>query len=237
MVHEDCKTLYSGHQLQDLTLGGTKITDEGLLHLLGIDMAPAHDASRESLALIRLDVNSDRLTHKSGARILQECSQLEVMRFRSSKMASLELFQSDAVWPSAPLIKELSLDFKMLGLDESFYFHDLDEEKTSTPMYSTGEQKRIWNRLQSMVSLRNLEILAYSIDFRAVHDMSFARQLETASVHLLLQRTALHDDEVTAILDKGDEWLARNQGWSCYLRDGAEVMTPRLEITYRKDTQ
>ncbi|KAF9325208.1 hypothetical protein BG006_011288 [Podila minutissima] len=237
MVDEDYNTLYSGHQLQELTLGGTKITDEGLLRLLGIEVEQVYDISRESPALTRLDVNSDRLTHKSGARILQECSRLEVMRVQSSKMASLELFQSDAIWPSAPLIKELSLDFKVPDMDASFYLQNLDWAKISIPKYSTGEQKLIWSRLQSMISLRNLEISGYPIDFRVVDDMSFARQLETASVHLLLRRTDVHDDEKEAVVAKGDEWLSRNQGWSCHLHDGAESMSPRLEITYRKDTK
>ncbi|KAF9316415.1 hypothetical protein BG003_001998 [Podila horticola] len=188
-LDEDAKTLCSGHQLQELTLSGTKITDEGLLRLLGIDMKPVLSIVHGNPALIRLDVNSDHLTHKSGSRILQECSRLEVMRVQSSKMASLELFQGDAVWPSAPLIKELSLDFKLLGMDASFYSLHLDWVKGCIPMFLDVEQRQIWSRLQSMVSLRKLEISGHPIDFRLVDDMSFARQLETASVYLLLRRT------------------------------------------------
>lgn len=35
---EDLETLYSGHRLRELTLDSTKVADEGLLQLLGIDI-------------------------------------------------------------------------------------------------------------------------------------------------------------------------------------------------------
>lgn len=92
--------LSSGDRLQQLVFNDTKINDECLLRLLGIDMEPAHNANRGPV-LIRLDVNSYGPTHKSGAKILQECERLEVMSIQSSRTASFKLFEGDVVWPSA----------------------------------------------------------------------------------------------------------------------------------------
>ncbi|KFH64786.1 hypothetical protein MVEG_09517 [Podila verticillata NRRL 6337] len=117
---EEFDMLSSGNRLQQLVFNGTKINDEGLLRLLGLALKPAHNAHR-CPALIRLDVYSCGPTHKSGARILQECERLEVMSVQSSRIASFELFEGDVVWPSAPLIKELSLDFKLKGVNPHLY--------------------------------------------------------------------------------------------------------------------
>lgn len=76
----DGETFYSGHRLQGQTLGDTKIPDERLLQLLEITLKPAHNFSHESPALILLDVITIAPTHKSGARIQQECRRLEVLR-------------------------------------------------------------------------------------------------------------------------------------------------------------
>lgn len=159
--------LFSGHQLQELTLSGTRITDEGLLRLLGIDLEPVHHMESWP-ALVRLGVNSDGLTHKSGARILQECSRLKVLMLQSSGVASVELFQGDADWPSAPFIKELSLDLTF-GMDS-------EEGVPVTP--SDTEKKQILTRLQSMVSLVDFTISGYPIDLTVVDSLSFTEQLE-----------------------------------------------------------
>ncbi|KAI9232834.1 MAG: hypothetical protein BYD32DRAFT_440612 [Podila humilis] len=157
--------LFSGHQLQELTLSGTRITDEGLLRLLGIGLEPVHHIDSRP-ALTRLGINSNGPTHKSGARILQECNRLKVLMLQLSGVASVELFQGDAIWPSAPLIKKLSLDLT-LGMDS--------EGVPVTP--SDIEKKQILTRLQSMVSLEEVKISGYPIDFAVVESMSFTEQL------------------------------------------------------------
>jgi len=69
---EDLETLYSGHRLRELTLDSTKIADEGLLRLLGIDIKAIHHTCGWNLNLIRLDVITASQTHMSGIRILQK---------------------------------------------------------------------------------------------------------------------------------------------------------------------
>ncbi|KAF9330935.1 hypothetical protein BG006_006176 [Podila minutissima] len=212
----DLDTLYSGHQLQELTFFNARITDEGLLHLLGIDLELVVDRTDgRSPALVRLDVGSSGPTYKSGARILQECRRLETVDLSLSKMASLELFQGDALWPCAPFLKELSLDLKPLGMPSSFYWNHSDASSSGVPVFSAAEQRQIWNRLRSMVSLRKLSVSGYPIDFAVVDDMSFAERLESGTVQLTLRvpREEFESEKV-AILARASEWAARNQGWS-----------------------
>ncbi|KAG0030761.1 hypothetical protein BGZ81_002231, partial [Podila clonocystis] len=154
----DLDALYSGHQLQELEFNYAFITDEGLLRLLGIDIQPAHNTIHRSPALIQLVINSIGPTHRSGTRILQECRQLEVIGLRSSRMATIELFQGNTTWPCAPFIKTLRLDIKVPELDSNLYYNHRRVADKGFPVLSTVEQHQIWRRLQSMVSLRHLEI-------------------------------------------------------------------------------
>ncbi|KAG0033204.1 hypothetical protein BGZ82_006205 [Podila clonocystis] len=233
---EDVDTLYSGHQLQELTLGYTKIADEGLLRLLGIDIEPVHgnSTSDRSPALARLDLNSSGPSYKSGGRILQECRRLEVVDLSRSRIATLELFQDDAVWPSAPFIKGLQLDIKTLEMNPFLYYSPPDALRF--PMLSTLEQRQIWNRLRSMTNLRTFGITGHPIDFTAVEDMSFAKQLEFGSVHVTVRVPVYRiESEKEGILKAAHEWVSRNpQGWRCHLNEGSPFMVPKLEMTYCK---
>lgn len=92
----DLDQIYSGRQLHMLTQENIHITDEGLLRLLGIDLATRRLSNARKSALVHLSINSNGRTHRSGARILQECSRLEVVDFENCRIASLELFQGDA---------------------------------------------------------------------------------------------------------------------------------------------
>ncbi|KAG0355556.1 hypothetical protein BG005_005516 [Podila minutissima] len=234
---EDVDTLYCGHQLEELTLDGTEIADEGLLRLLGIDIEPVHDHNTidSSPALIQLVVNSFGPTHKSGARILQECRRLEIIGLRLSRMATIELFQGDAVWPSAPSIKELCLDIKVPELNSSLFHHNhrVVMEK-GFPEFSTMEQHQIWSRLQSMVSIRHLKLTGYPIDFAVVDDMSFAKQLKSASVKFTF-RVPIEEmeSEKPVLTARAEEWMARNpQGWSYGFDESFLWAGPKLELIF-----
>lgn len=232
----DLDTLYSGHQLKELELDGTVITDEGLLRLLGIDIQPVHNASHRSPALIQLVVNSIGPTYRSGARILQECSQLEVIQIAQSRIASVELFQGEAVWPCAPFIKELCLDVRPLYMHSNWY-HNYHHALRFVEVFSATEQQQVWNHLQSMGSLRKLRISGYPIDLRAVDDMSFAKQLESGSINVIVRVPSEQiEDERERIVAVADEWVSRNpQGWSYHFDDGHRWNVPKLEMTYNKE--
>lgn len=235
----DLDALYSGRQLQELVLNGTLITDESLLRLLGIDLEPVDndltENQRRSHALVRLDVYSHVPTYKSGARILQECSRLEVLKLRTSKIATLGLFQGDVAWPSAPLIKELRLDIKGPTLDSIYYYNHQRALEEGIPVFSAKEQHEIWSRLQAMVSLQHLEISGYPVDFAMVSDMSFAKQLESASVKLTFRvPNEQMESEKLVLAARAEEWRARNpQGWSYSFDESFMFSGPKLELIYR----
>ncbi|KAF9330934.1 hypothetical protein BG006_006175 [Podila minutissima] len=233
----DLDTLYSGHQLQKLEFDGIQISDEALLRLLGIDMEPVDRTDGRSLALIYLDVNSAGPTHKSGARILQECGRLEVLKMKQSRIASVELFQGNATWACAPVLKQLILDIKPLGMDLGLFYTHHSARWAGLPVYTATEQRQIWNRLQSMTNLRHLGITGYPIDLAMVEDMSFAKQLEFAYVHPTIRVPHEQiESEKEGILALADAWVSKNpQGWSCRLYKGTPWIFPKLEMTYRKE--
>lgn len=230
----DVDTFYSGNKLQDLTLEYVYISDEGLLHLLGIDMEPVHASNLQSPALAHLTVKCYGPTYRSGTRILQECRQLETFDIEYTRMASLELFQGDSVWPSAPFIKKLCLDFKSLGMDPKGYFRHLVVVQAQAPVFSTQDQRQIWSRLRSMVNLRCLRLSGYPIDLCVVEDMSFAAELESASVWLTVR--ALYEDISVAkdvLLNQVKEWLKSNpRGWDCSFIGGTRWTDSKVRLSF-----
>ncbi|KAF9371486.1 hypothetical protein CPB97_001934 [Podila verticillata] len=235
---EDLDTLDSGHQLRELAFREGRISDEGLLRLLGIDLEPAFRVDRRaSPDLIHLEVNCDGPTHRSGARILQECVQLKVVDFSGSKIASFELFQDDDVWPSAPFIMELNLDFKPLGMSSNYNLHDGSALMARVPVFSASEQRRIWNCLRSMANLRKLSLSGYPIDFALVDDMSFAKQLESGTIRLpILLPIGLLKPQKEVFLARASEWAARNKGWHYCIDENCSYTTlPKFELTFRKN--
>lgn len=78
---EDIEGRYVGRKLQTLDFGNVAISDEGLLQLLGIDLAPketSNPRAKRTHALTDLILKTCYgVTHRSGARILQECSRLQ----------------------------------------------------------------------------------------------------------------------------------------------------------------
>ncbi|KAG0097382.1 hypothetical protein BGZ93_002879 [Podila epicladia] len=135
-----------------------------------------------SPALIHLDVNCTGPTHNSGARSLQNRDRLAVLKIPQSRIASVELFQGNAVWASAPALKQLILNIISLRMDPGLHISRHSDLRAGFPVYAAMEQQQIWNRLQSMVNLRDLGISGYPIDLAVVEDMSFTKQLEFAQV-------------------------------------------------------
>ncbi|KAG0030755.1 hypothetical protein BGZ81_002225 [Podila clonocystis] len=231
----DVNIFYSGNKLQDLALEYVYISDEGLLHLLGIDMEPLHAAShRFSSALAQLTVKCYGPTYRSGARILQECRHLESFDIEYTRMASLELFQGDTVWPSAPFIKKLCLDFKTLGMDPKGYFRHLVVVQAQAPVFSAQDQRQIWMRLRSMVNLRCLRLSGYPIDLSVIEDMSFATELESASIWLTVR--ALFEEISVAkdtLLSQVKEWLKGHpRGWDCSFISGTRWTDSKVRLSF-----
>ncbi|KAG0332375.1 hypothetical protein BG000_010062 [Podila horticola] len=236
LLYQSQKQTWTHCAAQKLELNCTLISDEGLLRLLGIDMKPVDRTDRRTLALKHLDVNCNGPTHKSGARILLECGRLEVPRIPHSRIACLELFQGNTTWQSAPILKELRLDIKPLVVDSDLYYSSHGALIAALPAYTAMEQRQIWNCLQSMVNLRHLEIAGYPLDLAVVENMSFAKQLESAYVHLTIR--VPHEQIASkkgGILAQADEWISRNpQGWSCYLNEGTFWSILKLEMAFCK---
>lgn len=232
--NSDADTFYSGNKLQDLTLECVYISDEGLLHLLGIDMKSTHTAEHRNSALVCFTMNCYGPTYRSGVKILQECRQLETFDIEYTRMASLELFLGDTIWPSAPRIKKLCLDFKPLGMDPKFYFRHLLAIQAQAPVFSAQDQRQIWTRLRSMVNLRLLRLSGYPIDLHVVEDMSFAKELESATVWLTVR--ALQDGISSAkdsLMSQVTEWLKSNpQGWERRLIGGSPWTESKLRLTF-----
>jgi hypothetical protein len=103
---------------------------------------------------------------------MQECGRLETIDIAATRMASLELFPGESVWDSAPVIKRLYFDVKLLGLNSNFYGNYHLSLQSGVPAFSAVEQRQIWMRLQSVVSLKQLKLTGYPIDFIVVEDRS-----------------------------------------------------------------
>lgn len=240
---ENLDALYSGRQLQELVLETVDISDESLLRLLGIDLEPGHTVTnnnishnRISSALVHLRVVSEGPTYRSGARILQECTRLKAIDLEYSRIASLELFQGDAVWPSAPFLTRIWLTIKPLGIPVKYYFNYYLAQQEGVPWYSVTEQRQILRRFQSMVGVRILKISGYPIDLTAIEDMSFARQIEQAYIPLTIRVSyERFESEKEALVARANEWVAKNpKGWSCTVNKGTLWIDSKFVVSFTK---
>lgn len=237
----DLDVLYSGRQLQELVLETVDISDESLLRLLGIDLEPKYPSddsshNRSISALVHLRVVSEGPTYRSGARILQECTRLKAIDLVYSRIASLELFQGDAVWPSAPFMTRVWLTIKPLGIPIKYYFNHYLAQQEGVPVYSVTEQRQILRRFQSMVSVRFLKISGYPIDFTVVEDVSFARQIERAYIPLTIRVPyERFESEKEILVARANEWVTKNpKGWSCTVSKGTPWSDSKFLISFTK---
>ncbi|KAF9396122.1 hypothetical protein CPC16_004777 [Podila verticillata] len=237
------EALYSGRQLQELDLETVDISDESLLRLLGIDLEPGHTVTnsnishkRISSALVHLRVASEGPTFRSGSRILQECTRLKTIDLAYSRIASLELFQGDAVWPSAPFLTSVWLIIKPLGTPLKYYFDHYLAQQEGVPWYSVTEQRQILRRFQSMVSVRILKISGYPIDLTVIEDVSFAQQIEQAYIPLTIRVFyEQFESEKEALVVRANEWVAKNpKGWSCTVNKGGLWVDSKFIVSFTK---
>lgn len=207
-------TLRVGRRLKSLRLTHSPISDAGLLRLLGIDLtrqvsSQAYGQVRSIRephhALEQFYITEDYfgLSDRSGARILEECSQLQVFvpgYDNEGKMLTARLLQQDCVWACTWSLQTLHIHCKDGAL-------------------SLQEQRQIWERIQSLVNLRKFTIKKAFFSISVVPNMSFARRLEDACFELAPCETEPGETEpcqsnMDEFLELGRQWVQRQpQGW------------------------
>ncbi|KAF9389805.1 hypothetical protein CPC16_005540 [Podila verticillata] len=231
----DIEGRYVGRRLQVVEFGNVAISDEGLLQLLGIDLVSPETScpsARRTHALTDLTLSTCyTVTHKSGARILQECRSLQRLHVSQSGLASMALFRGTDVWPCSPTIQSVELGIYPENLPpiEPLYHRTAKEGATA---FSSVDQEQILGRLQRMTNLRRLILIGYSLDFAAVEDVSFAELLTDARIEMMVRvAPAQVPGRLKEIEARGLAWCQRQPtGWTCYVDISA--VAPRL-ATYR----
>ncbi|KFH64812.1 hypothetical protein MVEG_09542 [Podila verticillata NRRL 6337] len=231
----DIEGRYVGRRLQVVEFGNVAISDEGLLQLLGIDLVSPETScpsARRTHALTDLTLSTCyTVTHKSGARILQECRSLQRLHVSQSGLASMALFRGTDVWPCSPTIQSVELGIYPENLPpiEPLYHRTAKEGATA---FSSVDQEQILGRLQRMTNLRRLILVGYSLDFAAVEDVSFAELLTDARIEMMVRvAPAQVPGRLKEIEARGLAWCQRQPtGWTCYVDISA--VAPRL-ATYR----
>lgn len=231
----DIEGRYVGRRLQIVDFGNVAISDEGLLQLLGIDLVSAetpYPSAKHTHALTDLILRTCyAVTHKSGARILQECSRLQRLHVSQSGLASMALFRGTDLWPCSPTIQSVEL---------GIYPEDLPPieplchrtAKEGAPAFPLVDQEQILGRLQRMTNLRRLILIGYALDFAAVGDMSFAELLTDARIEMMVRvAPAQVPGQLKEVEAQGLAWCQRQPtGWTCYV--DISTVTPYL-ATYR----
>ncbi|KFH64796.1 hypothetical protein MVEG_09527 [Podila verticillata NRRL 6337] len=197
--------LHVGHRLKSLRLTCSPISDSGLLRLLGIDLtgqvssqaySQAQSIQELHHALEQFHITDDSfgLSDRSGARILEECSQLQVFvpgNDNEKQMFTARLLQHHCVWACTWSLQTLQIHRKETGA------------------LSLQEQRQIWERIQSLVNLRKLTITKAPFSISVVPDMSFARRLEEAYFELVPREVEPSQSETDEFLELGRQWAQR----------------------------
>lgn len=245
---QDVVGLYVGRQLEVLKIYNGYISDVALLRLLGVDLVPLHPGSSSvsterytagtrQHALVHLHVDyCYSLTHRSAARILQDCDQLQTVELDRTNIATIELFDDTNDWPCASTIQSLSLDIKPVEFESKYYFNHHLALRDGVPALFAKEQRRIRDRLQSLVNLRQLKLTGYPIDFTVVEDMSFAKRLESARVELMARvACAQVESQMAGLVSRISEWEKKQpKGWCCAFWRGNASRPSTFSLNYSK---
>ncbi|KAG0034708.1 hypothetical protein BGZ82_005622 [Podila clonocystis] len=245
---QDVVGLYAGRQLEILKIYNGYISDVALLRLLGVDLVPLHPGSnfvsteRHSVgtrqhSLVHLHVDyCYSLTHRSAARILQDCGRLQTVELDRTNIATIELFEDINVWHCASSIQSLSLDIKPVEFESKYYFNHHLALRDGVPALFAKEQRRIRDRLQSLVNLRQLKLTGYPIDFTVVEDMSFAKRLESARVELMARVGCVQvESQMAGLVTRASEWEKQQpEGWCCAFWRGNASRPSTFSLNYSK---
>ncbi|KAG0342696.1 hypothetical protein BG000_002480 [Podila horticola] len=248
ILDQDVVGLYVGRQLEVLKIYNGYISDVALLRLLGVDLVPLHPGSSSvsterytagtrQHALVHLHVDyCYSLTHRSAARILQDCDRLQTVELDRTNIATIELFDDTNDWPCASTIQSLSLDIKPVEFESKYYFNHHLAFRDGVPALFAKEQRRIRDRLQSLVNLRQLKLTGYPIDFTVVEDMSFAKRLESARVELMARvACAQVESQMAGLVSRISEWEKKQpKGWRCAFWRGNASRPSTFSLNYSK---
>ncbi|KAF9390267.1 hypothetical protein CPC16_005176 [Podila verticillata] len=210
---QDIVGLYVGRQLEILKVYNGYITDVAMLRLLGVDLVSLHPA-----------------------RILQDCDRLQTVELDRTNIATIELFEDTNVWPCATSIQSLSLDIKPVEFESKYYYNHHLALRDGVPALFAKEQRRIRDRLQSLVNLRQLNLTGYPIDFTVVEDMSFAKRLEIARVELMARVACSQvESQMAGLVSRANDWEKKQpEGWRCAFWKGHASRPSTFSLNYTK---
>ncbi|KAI9242451.1 MAG: hypothetical protein BYD32DRAFT_403078 [Podila humilis] len=245
---QDIVGLYVGRQLEILKVYNGYITDVAMLRLLGVDLVSLHPgssfvsterytAATRQHSLVHLHVDyCYSLTHRSVARILQDCDRLQTVELDRTNIATIELFEDTNVWPCATSIQSLSLDIKPVEFESKYYYNHHLALRDGVPALFAKEQRRIRDRLQSLVNLRQLNLTGYPIDFTVVEDMSFAKRLEIARVELMARVACSQvESQMAGLVSRANDWEKKQpEGWRCAFWKGHASRPSTFSLNYTK---
>lgn len=224
----DMEGLYVGRRLRILKLNYCRISDHGLLRLLGIDVAPVATTpgphGDHCLAHLNVAINrSSLLSDKSITRILRECGRLEYLDLQDSKAATVALFREVRPWSCTAMLRHLSLNLKVYQLSRRVNYLGPVSAANGIAVFSAEEEQMVYDQLSSLKQLRKLRLSAIvSFKMIAVQDMSFAKYLQSARIELkfhTLNRPVPADKEM--MKQKCEEWVKRQpQRWVCHPSQG-----------------
>ncbi|KAF9316404.1 hypothetical protein BG003_001987 [Podila horticola] len=247
ILDTDTAGLYLGRRLQKLVLRSVHISDEGVLRLLGIDMMPKEEEEQaagttlRSHGLVQLVVDCcDSLTHRSGARILQECDRIKYLNFLQSMIATIELFQGAGLWSCSKSIEQLSLDIKLSNFDPTRIYKKEAMLRENVPALAIEDQLLIRDQFRALTGLRLFRLMGYPIDFVVLEDMAFARNLQAAEVQLMCRVPFESVEQELKRLERmAMEWSCKQpEGWQVTVGKGTINYPPKFLIKFlTKDTK
>ncbi|KAG0090668.1 hypothetical protein BGZ93_000982 [Podila epicladia] len=209
------KRVYAGRRLRHLDLQSCRITNRGLLRILGIDWHPTGvHKSEHALEFLRVHVNMDlRLNHKATSRILAECSRLETLNLERTSAGHIKLFHPEQVWACEKSLQKLVISLAPVD-NPSFQGSTESEFYRTLIKYSAEEQQQIKDRLQRLVCLRELDFSGFSLDFRAVIDTRHQALLRNVHYTIFLgtELTAAHKENASTQIEA---WIKMQsqKGW------------------------
>ncbi|KAG0356843.1 hypothetical protein BG005_004210 [Podila minutissima] len=210
------KRVYAGRRLQHLDLQSCRITNRGLLRILGIDWHPTGVTHKREHALefLRVHVNMDlRLNYKAISRILAECSRLETLDLERTSAGHIKLFHPDQLWACEKSLRKLVMSLAPID-NPSCQGSTTRDFLLTLVKYSAEEQQQVKERLQRLICLQVLNFSGFSLDFRAVIDTSHYIHLRNAHFNIVLgtELTAAHKEHASTQIEA---WIKMQpqQGW------------------------
>ncbi|KAG0335436.1 hypothetical protein BG004_008444 [Podila humilis] len=228
---------FAGRQLQTLDINSVVLPDECILRLLGIHKEPTQDFARGGPALRKFTLRGGKsITHRSCLRIFQQCSRLEDVEIRDSRLATYDLFEDDTPWSCAPCIKRLHLAIHPKEFHQEYYRFHCTAERAGVPSLTARQSHQIWTRLRSMIQLQKLTLNGYGLGLAMVEDMSFAKHLQSADIHITL-RVPFNQvrSEMEKVVEEAEVWIVKQpHGWKIRSDSGGSYRDGTLCLSFVK---